>query len=133
FTGGTSETSERLHKRWTTSRFRKEMWRMLVDGYPSAPESSDTSVKDEDTATEADDASRSHSGVPPLRSQLNTPPAEDGRDLRAHAVCQPNAQLPPNWRHLLDVYFAYTHCWLPILDKDAVISVALAFPPEGIS
>jgi hypothetical protein len=106
---------------------------MLVDGYPSAPESSDTSAKDEDTATEADDGSRSQLGVPPLRSQLNTPPAEDGKDLRAHAICQPNAQLPPNWRHLLDVYFAYTHCWLPILDKDAVISVAITFPPEGIS
>lgn len=135
FTERTGESSDRLHKRWTTSRFRKEMWRLLIDGYPSAPES-DTSAKDEDTATECDDFSKLQLlGARSDGQQLNTPPSERAEDTKTcdfASVTQPNAQLPSNWRRLLDIYFSYTHCWLPILDKDAVFRAAASFPAEGI-
>lgn len=41
--------------------------------------------------------------------------------------------LPDNWRRLVDVYFSYTHCWLPILNKAEVLDSATTYPVDGIS
>ena len=145
FTERTAEPSDRLHKRWTTSRFRKDMWRLLVDGYPSAPES-DVSARDDDmatTTTESDDFFKTQLLPGALSSsasdghQLNTPPSErmadDAKscDLRPPPP-QPKAQLPPNWRHLLDIYFSYTYCWLPLVERHTLVAAASSFPAEGI-
>ncbi|KAF2668549.1 hypothetical protein BT63DRAFT_425855 [Microthyrium microscopicum] len=35
-----------------------------------------------------------------------------------------NLQLPPNWRQLLDIYFANTHCWFPISQKHDLLRPA---------
>jgi hypothetical protein len=32
--------------------------------------------------------------------------------------------LPQNWEHLLEVYFARTHCWLPICEKHELLRIA---------
>ena len=44
----------------------------------------------------------------------------------------PMLKLPPNWRRLLDVYFSYTNCWLPLLDKESLTESAQAYPYDGI-
>ncbi|EXF83824.1 hypothetical protein CFIO01_01551 [Colletotrichum fioriniae PJ7] len=36
-----------------------------------------------------------------------------------HHACPP--QIPPNWAHLLDVYFSNTHSWLPMVQKHEVL------------
>ena len=41
-------------------------------------------------------------------------------------------RLPGNWRKLFDVYFAYTHCWFPIVNQAQVMETALEYPSAGI-
>ncbi|POR31051.1 Quinic acid utilization activator-like protein [Tolypocladium paradoxum] len=43
------------------------------------------------------------------------------------------ARLPSNWRRLVDIFFTYADCWLPILDKDEVLKAAAGIPSEGIT
>lgn len=96
------------------------MWALLVDGYRSEPDT-DGSVKDEEAAGGAGDDLLTP--APGMNPSLNSVPASAPVNY---------AQLPGNWRRLLDVYFTYTHCWLPILDRDAVMEAALSYPPHGI-
>lgn len=42
-------------------------------------------------------------------------------------------ELPPNYWHLLDIYFNFTHCWFPILEKHDVLRAAYASPRKAFS
>jgi hypothetical protein len=48
----------------------------------------------------------------------------------------PNARsrikLPENIWRLLDVYFAYTHCWLPIVEKEHILKMSYSYPKDGL-
>ena len=39
--------------------------------------------------------------------------------------------LPEHWRRLLEQYSLGTHCWLPIVDLDDLVSTATSYPPVG--
>lgn len=41
--------------------------------------------------------------------------------------------LPDNFWRLLDIYFAYTHSWLPIVEKDRILKICYTYPPEGLA
>lgn len=41
--------------------------------------------------------------------------------------------LPSTAWHLLDVFFSYTHCWLPIVEKQDVLKVSYQYTPQGIN
>ncbi|RYP66880.1 hypothetical protein DL769_005912 [Monosporascus sp. CRB-8-3] len=41
-------------------------------------------------------------------------------------------QLPTDFRRLLDVYFAYTHCWFPIVERDKIMNLASSYPSDGL-
>ncbi|KAI0144452.1 hypothetical protein GGR57DRAFT_330643 [Xylariaceae sp. FL1272] len=40
--------------------------------------------------------------------------------------------LPHNHWRLLDIYFSYTHCWFPILEKHEVLKTSYTYPHEGL-
>ncbi|PMD29204.1 hypothetical protein L207DRAFT_504347 [Hyaloscypha variabilis F] len=40
----------------------------------------------------------------------------------------PKLQLPSGWRKLLASFFSYTHCWLPIVERDAIYRTSYAYP-----
>ncbi|KAL1963043.1 hypothetical protein VTN77DRAFT_8791 [Rasamsonia byssochlamydoides] len=40
--------------------------------------------------------------------------------------------LPANAWHLFDIYFAYTHCWLPIIEKHDVLRTAFFYNDGGL-
>ena len=42
-------------------------------------------------------------------------------------------QLPGNFWKLLDVYYTYTHSWLPISEKNDMLKIAYSYPAEGLS
>ncbi|KAK9420577.1 hypothetical protein SUNI508_06317 [Seiridium unicorne] len=46
--------------------------------------------------------------------------------------CRKLTKLPPNCWRLLDVYFSYTHCWFPILEKGLVQKACWSYPGEGL-
>jgi hypothetical protein len=41
-------------------------------------------------------------------------------------------RLPNNVWRLIDVYFAYTHPWLPIVEKEYVLRLSYSYPPDGL-
>ncbi|RYP73349.1 hypothetical protein DL770_007799 [Monosporascus sp. CRB-9-2] len=41
-------------------------------------------------------------------------------------------QLPTDFRRLLDIYFAYTHCWFPIVERDKIMNLASSYPSDGL-
>ncbi|RYP38377.1 hypothetical protein DL768_010787 [Monosporascus sp. mg162] len=41
-------------------------------------------------------------------------------------------QLPTDFRRLLDIYFTYTHCWFPIVERDKIMNLASSYPPDGL-
>ncbi|KIW08178.1 uncharacterized protein PV09_01109 [Verruconis gallopava] len=41
-------------------------------------------------------------------------------------------QLPANHWRLIDVYFAYTHSWLPVTSKEQVLKLCYSYPKEGL-
>lgn len=141
----------RLHKKWTKSRIHKEIGRLLSDS-PSLPVDMDTSAEDSDTSEggvgqsdignslspsiqvnaqqnirqSSQNIQQNKQQNTPTNAQVNTP-----SDVQYNPP--PNTRLPANWRRLVDIYFAYTHCWLPILDKITIINTALLFPTDGIA
>jgi hypothetical protein len=42
-------------------------------------------------------------------------------------------KLPGNIWRLFDVYFAYTHCWLPMVEKEYNLKMSYLYPKEGLN
>jgi hypothetical protein len=42
-------------------------------------------------------------------------------------------ELPPRAWPLLDVFFSYTHCWLPIIEKHDLLRTSYQYTPSGIN
>ncbi|KAF4120850.1 Fungal Zn(2)-Cys(6) binuclear cluster domain [Geosmithia morbida] len=146
FASHPNPAADHLHKQWTNSRFRKDMWCLLVDGYRSEHDTDGSVMDDESTSIRGTSIGRTSIGsndvlriIPGPRSTLPPELPDSTRtsvatsSSSAMSQQQPNAHLPTNWEHLVDVYFAYTHCWLPILDRETVMDAALSFPANGIS
>ncbi|KAI0018604.1 fungal-specific transcription factor domain-containing protein [Xylariomycetidae sp. FL0641] len=56
---------------------------------------------------------------------------EDGTDTGNTISSSPNSQkLPHNHWRLLDIYFAYTHSWFPVLDKNRVLKTAYTYASD---
>ncbi|KAI5463598.1 hypothetical protein BGZ63DRAFT_413165 [Mariannaea sp. PMI_226] len=127
-----------LYRRWSKSRVHKGIGRLLSD--EKMPRT-DTSAEDSET----------EEGISPANAFLFDPKTSPNFGLQGPGPLLENSMtsypprhstrseestpliLPPNWRHLIDIYFTYTHCWFPILDKDVVTSTAMRYPPEGLN
>lgn len=131
------KAGHRLYRRWSKSRIHKDIGRLLSD------------EKTPRTDTSADD-SETEEGISPANPFLFD--AKPSPDFSVHGVgpsqgtlsassyamrpaTSPESArliLPPDWERLVDIYFTYTHCWFPIIDRDAIISTAMRYPPEGL-
>ena len=135
--GTKDKAGHRLYRRWNKSRVHKDIGRLLSED--KTPRS-DTSA--EDTETEGDTS-------PATSNQQEKPsPIVPGQGVeipqstpqRTYAF-RPSSIfpsltrliLPRNWQRLIDIYFSYTHCWFPIVERDTITSTALTYPPEGIA
>jgi hypothetical protein len=62
-------------------------------------------------------------------------PSPAGASLGSSSLPQPGStriKLPPNHWRLLDVYWAYTHAWFPILEKQEILKTAHMYHAGGI-
>ena len=103
------KSGNQLHKKWSKSKIHREIGRLLSDG--SGMPGDNNSAEDSDT--DGDTTADPQLPLPTEKRMVNT--------------C-----LPGNWRRLVEIYFTYTHSWLPIISKDAIIATAQAFPAQGI-
>ncbi|KAB5578175.1 hypothetical protein GE09DRAFT_1022155 [Coniochaeta sp. 2T2.1] len=140
--GSESAAANRLHQRWRRSRVHKDIDRILSGGGQDDKSPS----FDDATDTEADvDRLPGQSPIPATGSAYGfAQPAEGHHDKRSQegpvssfspysaVVPAPPAglKLPSNHWRLMDIYFSYTHCWLPILEKQEMFQASYLYSPE---
>ncbi|KAL2268194.1 hypothetical protein VTJ83DRAFT_3040 [Remersonia thermophila] len=161
-TGKDPGEADRLQKRWRQSRAHTVIERILSGEALPSPGLDDTSpladASDVDHAARADglpNAAALDAGAPSQKdavaasstlSQCPPPTPNDGSaEYNTPGLTQPEGVLQPShggprrlklpadhWR-LLDVYFSYTHSWLPILEKQALFQASYLYPDNGLA
>jgi hypothetical protein len=116
--------NETLLESWRKSRISKELERLL----PLLENSEDKTIK----------RKRQEGIVGRTEATADAPkfsgPDTFGKQLTQSAVtltnCVPKAtsvELPARAWHLLDIYFSYTHCWFPIVEKHDLLRVSYQY------
>ncbi|KAH8881474.1 hypothetical protein GQ53DRAFT_735224 [Thozetella sp. PMI_491] len=146
--------TNRFHRKWRKSRVQKAIERVLSgDGAQGPPgESSPVSDDDSDTTGGAEHISKQISGQHPAldpSQYLPTSPISSTQDpqrrppsSRGHhepLIADPDSlssarrrpKLPSNHWRLLDIYFSYTHSWLPILEKQDIFQALYRYSSEN--
>ncbi|KAJ6445125.1 arginine deiminase type-3 [Purpureocillium lavendulum] len=120
--------SNRLHRRWTKSRVHREIGRLLSDGSVQA---TDPSPEETGSDTEQDSPTWLKPGESTSKStfystspQSRNPPLTSAGDVRA---TEQWPTLPSNWQRLIEIYVAYTHCWLPVSNKQDLLVIATEY------
>ncbi|WDK21873.1 hypothetical protein CGRA01v4_13163 [Colletotrichum graminicola] len=137
-----SDAGNRLHKRWRRCRVHKDIDRLL-SGKDGASPRQDTSG--DDSEAEPDPRCKPNGELPRDRTDTSPQPATAADQKQDAAPIDPSPRqrhgstsrrrfkLPRNFPRLLDVYFSYTHSWLPILNsKEALDNTAASYPPDGL-
>ncbi|ROW04709.1 hypothetical protein VMCG_04859 [Cytospora schulzeri] len=138
--GKESERSNRLHKRWRKSKVQKEIERILSGGHASQARADKSSPSDNDES----DTAHSEKASAPIKVQDCNPSAGLGLSVNGSSsrlgdrhggspTTSKVTQLPPGHWRLLDIYFSYTHCWFPILDKQDLLKTVYLYPAEGLN
>ncbi|KIH89733.1 hypothetical protein SPBR_06572 [Sporothrix brasiliensis 5110] len=136
------ERHNRLHRRWHKSRARREIDRLLsTDGFSATvarPVSDDRAGSDDDTSPEGPGRAPDTLSGEPAASAIAWSPSENtipsprsgtgGHTDDVH--CNSRVPLPPNHWQLLDVYFSYTHCWFPILERQDLLKAVYQYERE---
>lgn len=131
---GKSKTGNRLHRRWCKSRVHKEIGRLLSENpTPRTDGSAEDSDTDEAVSADADNSPHIAPDFdsPGLTSRETNYRDESRERSRIGRRPRPT-RLPPNWKRLLDVHSAYTHCWLPISDRRQLAETAASYPHGGL-
>jgi hypothetical protein len=155
-TGKDPGEADRLQKTWRQSRAHRVIERILSGEAPPSPDLNDTSPLAETTELDrhADGHSElavsNHSEAPlhrnPIRASTSSqgppPTPSDAPTAAATPGLTPPDQilhhgprrlkLPADHWRLLDVYFSYTHSWLPILEKQVLFQASYLYPDNGL-
>lgn len=161
-TGKDSIGADRLQKRWRKSRVHRGIDRILSGeaapspgqgGFSPSADVSDTEgdaartrtnpesvAPDTETLTQATPSSRRMSSVhcPPITPSDEQFGAGRPRQMPLSGMSQcsqsssSRLKLPSNHWRLLDIYFSYTHSWLPILEKQDLFQASYLYPDHGL-
>lgn len=135
--GKDSEKANRLHKRWRRSKVHRDIDRILSGGNASQSRIDKSSPSD-DGESESEQVERTprtgHASTP---SQGPSHPANGRSAKLANGLENPALvprviQLPSTHWRLLDVYFSYTHCWYPVLERHDLLKTVNLYPDQGL-
>lgn len=161
-TGKDPSGADRLQKRWRKSRVHRGIDRILSgEAIPSPGQgelspsadvsdiegaaarahiSLESAAPDTETGTQETASSRRMSSVrcPPITP--SDAPSSAGRSwqmplsgmFQCSQALSGRLKLPPNHWRLLDIYFSYTHSWLPILEKQDLFQASYLYPDHGL-
>lgn len=135
------KAGHRLYRRWSKSRVHKDIGRMLSDEKPPRNETSADDSESEESISPANANANLFEGKSSPEFSLqgaNLSQADIPANIyqlggMAEPPVSTKLTLPPNWKRLIDIYFCYTHSWLPIVERGMVTSTALAYPLEGLT
>lgn len=149
--GKDSPAAERLHARWSRSRVNKSITRLLSGQAAQSP-SDDEQSPSEAVNVEDVEANNTTELRHAPQSVFSTPNTVQTRALpgpvqphvpanaletnpqpneRSDLPCMGIGTLPPNHWRLLDIYFSYTHSWLPILEKKDMYQALYQYSEQG--
>ncbi|KAK4201752.1 putative quinic acid utilization activator, partial [Triangularia verruculosa] len=151
-TGKDASGATRLHKKWGRSRVHKAIDRLLSGGAtpvldldeasPSVDANDTDGLVDvgKNIAPEPPDAAPNSAHGPHLATLPDhvIPDAQNLRTMSQNYSPGPSLntpiriKLPPEHWRLLDIYFSYTHNWLPILEKQALFQTSYRYSKEGL-
>ncbi|CRK32147.1 hypothetical protein BN1723_003823, partial [Verticillium longisporum] len=118
--GKGSEAGNRLHRRWRKSKTCKEIDRLLSGRDGSSPRIEGS--EEDESSTEADQLGQSSGKGRSVPSTNDTTANPTNRTFK----------LPNNYSRLLDIYLAYTHSWLPIVDRSRLLNLVAAHHSDEI-
>lgn len=135
--GKDSEKANRLHKRWRRSKVHREIDRILSGGDVSQSRVDKSSPSDdEDSETEQTGRTpRTLQGSTPTQAPLqfaSAPPPRLTYGTDPSAMTRRPIKLPFNHWRLVDIYFSYTHCWYPVLEKQDLLKTVYLYPDSGL-
>ncbi|KAK3989712.1 hypothetical protein QBC44DRAFT_326991 [Cladorrhinum sp. PSN332] len=157
-TGKDASGADRLHKKWRKSRAHRGIEHILSGSsempYPSRDERSQspdasftegepTTVSPNPGSAIADDtmapeppnhqaADSVHQLQNSRHGKLPDPIPDTTVGHRSASFSSKRLKLPSNHWRLLDIYFSYTHSWLPILEKQALFQTSYLYSEEGL-
>ncbi|ETS00286.1 hypothetical protein M419DRAFT_83920 [Trichoderma reesei RUT C-30] len=120
-------SSSRLQKQWSKCRVHQEIETLLCQGGTQKEDTSAAGNSDTDASNMEESSNETRQQPGEYHGMTTTSLGSLGTcsSLKESSRAQHRAlKLPSNYRHLLDIYFAYTHCWFPILDRDDVFATA---------
>lgn len=135
--GKDSEKTNRLHKRWRRSKVHREIDRILSGGDASQSRIDKSSPSDDGESDSEQIARTPRTGQASTPSQGLSQPANGRAAKLANALENPALmprviQLPSTHWRLLDVYFSYTHCWYPVLERHELLKTVNLYPDQGL-
>lgn len=105
------------------------------DNYPSTSLDMRQSTLDSPSYPEVQIGGRNQSSgeVPVGSTIVNAPiqPSELGHS-QSQSSCPPAIRLPSSAWQLFDIYFTYTHCWFPILERHDILRTAFGYNRNDI-
>ncbi|KAL1893701.1 hypothetical protein Cpir12675_004001 [Ceratocystis pirilliformis] len=122
--GRGNEAGNKLHKKWQKSRTHREIDRLL-------------SGKEDTTAPRPDGEEESESGTEqdPVAagSESANQSTNDPSSAKPHTDAARRYHVPADAPRLLHIFFSYTHCWLPIVDKPRILDLGSTYAGQPTS
>ncbi|KAK0714251.1 hypothetical protein B0T21DRAFT_352182 [Apiosordaria backusii] len=152
-TGKDAAGATRLHKRWGRSRVHREIDRLLSGGITPVLDVDERSPSVDANSTDGlAEAGKNNAPEPPdfptpnsvsgphlaMRPDQVLSDPEKPRTMSQNYSPGPSSntptrtKLPPEHWRLLDIYFSYTHSWLPILEKQALFQTSYRYSKDGL-
>ncbi|KAK4229230.1 fungal-specific transcription factor domain-containing protein [Podospora fimiseda] len=145
-TGKDTGGADRLHKKWRKSRAHRGIDYILSGSsdmpYPSRDEHSQSpdasctegepsTVSPNPGSTKTDDTVVPEPPNPPTSNSVSQSHKSQHGKLPDQTPSK-RLKLPSNHWRLLDIYFSYTHSWLPILEKQALFQTSYLYSEQGL-
>lgn len=129
------KASRRLYKQWIRGRIYNDIDKLLSEDRPAQ---ADTSTDCSDSESSPGEAAQDLGSV--AGGAASAPPFAglEASPLSARVQAATTTQLikypklPASWRRLVDIYFTYTHCWLPIVQQEEVYFAAMLYTSNGL-
>lgn len=130
------KTSDRLYKKWIGGLIYNDIDKILSEDRPARVETSSDDSNSESSPGGAEPDLGSLGGgmasIPPFtKPEIRLSPGPAQVQTSSIPVIR-YPKLPSSWRRLVDIYFTYTHCWLPIVQQEEVYFAAMLYTPDGL-
>ncbi|ATY59019.1 C6 transcription factor [Cordyceps militaris] len=130
------KTSDRLYKKWINSLIYVDIDKILSEDRPARVDTSTDESNSESSPGGAEHdfgtVARAMASIPPFPKPetQSSPGLAQTQSLTTPVIRYP--KLPSSWRRLVDIYFTYTHCWLPIVQQEEIYFAAMIYTPDGL-